>query len=181
MRAGDVMTRRIVTIAPEAPVEEAARLMLRHRVSGLPVVDGSAKLLGILTEGDLLRRLEIGTGRQRPRWLTLLLGDGLVAEDYVRSRARTVGRGNDARRRRYHRGDTDQPGGGSHGTPPHQALAGAEAPTAGRDRQPRQSHSRLGRLGQSASFCAILGPGLITGASDDDPSGIVAYAQAGAH
>jgi CBS domain-containing protein len=90
MRAGDTMTRRVVTVAPGAPIEKAVRLMLRHRVSGLPVVDGSGKLVGIITEGDLLRRAETGTEHRRPRWLTLLLGCGRSARDYIRSHARKV-------------------------------------------------------------------------------------------
>jgi CBS domain-containing protein len=52
MRAGDLMTRRVLTVAPDAPIEKAVRLMLQHCVSGLPVVDGSGKLVGIITEGD---------------------------------------------------------------------------------------------------------------------------------
>jgi CBS domain-containing protein len=84
------MTRRVVTVAPDAPIEKAVRLMLRHRVSGLPVVDRSAKLVGIITEGDLLRRVETGTEGQRPRWLKLLLGTGRLASDYVRSHGHKV-------------------------------------------------------------------------------------------
>ena len=61
MRAADVMTRQVVTVTPDATIEEAARLMLEHRISGLPVTDSDAAVLGILTEGDLLRRAEIGT------------------------------------------------------------------------------------------------------------------------
>jgi CBS domain-containing protein len=90
MKAGDMMTRRVVTVAPDAPIEKAVRLMLQHCVSGLPVVDGSGKLVGIITEGDLLRRAEIGTEHQRPRWLTILLGRGRLASDYVRSHGRKV-------------------------------------------------------------------------------------------
>jgi CBS domain-containing protein len=90
MRAGDMMTRRVVTVAPDAPIEKAVRLMLQHRVSGLPVVDGSGKLVGIITEGDLIRRAETGTEHQRPRWLTLLLGRGRLTSDYVRSHGRKV-------------------------------------------------------------------------------------------
>lgn len=85
MRADEVMTARPVTIAPEAPVADAVRLMLDRRVSGLPVVDGSGRLVGVITEGDLLRRSELGTEKKRTRWLEFLFGPGRSAEDYVHS------------------------------------------------------------------------------------------------
>ena len=65
MKTSEVMSRRVVSIGPDAPIRDAIRLMLDHRISGLPVVDGVGKLVGILTEGDLLRRFETGTERQR--------------------------------------------------------------------------------------------------------------------
>lgn len=91
MNAVDVMTRSVVSIGPDAPIRDAIRLMLDHRISGLPVVDGTGKLVGVLTEGDLLRRTETGTERHRPRWLELLQGPGRLAEDYVRTHGRKVG------------------------------------------------------------------------------------------
>jgi len=90
MKARDVMTRNVITIAPDASVLEALRLMLQYKISGLPVVDGSGSVLGIVTEGDFLRRAETGTERKRPRWLEFLVGSGLLARDYVRSHARRV-------------------------------------------------------------------------------------------
>jgi CBS domain-containing protein len=91
MRAADVMTPTVITIRSDDTVAEAARRMLRHGVSGLPVVDAEGNLVGIITEGDFLRRSETGTERRRPRWLELLLGPGRLAEDYVRSHARKLG------------------------------------------------------------------------------------------
>lgn len=91
MKASDVMTRGALTVAADDTVEAAARLMLSHRISGLPVVDAAGALVGIVTEGDLLRRTEIGTERQRGRWLELLLGPGRLAADYVLSHSRKVG------------------------------------------------------------------------------------------
>lgn len=90
MKAAEVMTTDVVTIGPEAPIQKVAQLMLRHRVSGLPVVDTGGKVLGIVTEGDLLRRAETGTERRRPRWLELFVTPGRLAEDYVRAHARNV-------------------------------------------------------------------------------------------
>ena len=65
MKAADLMTRDIVTVGPETPLADAIRLMLEHRVSGLPVVDGAGQLVGLLTEGDLLHRAETGTDAVR--------------------------------------------------------------------------------------------------------------------
>jgi hypothetical protein len=64
--------------------------MLRNRVSGLPVVNEAGAVVGILSEGDFLRRSEISTPRQRGRWLTFLFGYGASAEDYVREHGRKV-------------------------------------------------------------------------------------------
>jgi CBS domain-containing protein len=90
MNAGDIMTRSVVSVAPQTTIAEAAQLMLQHRVSGLPVVDAQGVVIGIVTEGDLLRRAEIGTERRRPRWIELLLGPGRLARDYVDAHARRV-------------------------------------------------------------------------------------------
>jgi CBS-domain-containing membrane protein len=91
LKAADVMTRGAVTVASACSIEEAARLMLSHRISGLPVVDAGGTVVGMLTEGDLLRRAEIGTERRRSRWLELLLGPGRLARDYVHTHAGKVG------------------------------------------------------------------------------------------
>ena len=91
MNAADIMTKPVITVTPETKIAEAARLMLQHRISGLPVVDDRGRVVGIVTEGDLLRRSEIGTERQRPRWVELLIGPGRLARDYVDAHARTAG------------------------------------------------------------------------------------------
>ena len=90
MRAANVMTRRVVSVTPETSVVEAVRLMLENRISGLPVIDDAGQLVGIVTEGDFLRRGETRTERHRPRWIEFLLGPGRLAEDYVRSHGRKV-------------------------------------------------------------------------------------------
>jgi CBS domain-containing protein len=90
MNASDVMTRTIFSVRPEAAVAEAIRTMLDKQISGLPVIDEAGRLVGILTEGDLLRRGETGTERQRPRWLEILMGPGRLAGEYVRTHGRKV-------------------------------------------------------------------------------------------
>lgn len=90
MRAHQVMTKNVITIRPGASIDEAARLMLEQHISGLPVLDKSGKLVGIVSEGDFLRRSEIGTQRRRPRWLQFFIGSGREASEYVRQTGRKV-------------------------------------------------------------------------------------------
>ena len=85
MIVADVMTRNCITIAPEATVEEAVNLMLSRHISGLFVVDKAGDLVGVVTEGDLLRRDEIGTQRNRPWWLRLLASPARQAADFTRA------------------------------------------------------------------------------------------------
>jgi CBS domain-containing protein len=91
MKAHDVMTWGAITVEPDASVTRAVRLMLQNKISGLPVVDDEGRLVGMVTEGDFLRRGELGTQRQRPRWLEFLLGPGRLAAEYVRSSGQKVG------------------------------------------------------------------------------------------
>ena len=90
MQVRDVMTRNVISVTANEPVLTAARLMLQNRISGLPVVDAAGKLVGIVTEGDFLRRGELGTQRRRPRWLEFLIGPGRLATEYVHACGRKV-------------------------------------------------------------------------------------------
>ena len=89
MQARDVMTREVVSVAPGASVAEAARLMLDRRISGVPVLDGAGRLVGILTEGDLMRRAELVTER-RPWWLALAASPEAKAAAYAKAHGLTV-------------------------------------------------------------------------------------------
>ena len=88
MQVKDVMTRNVIFVGPDEPVLEAARLMLQNRISGLPVVDREGELVGIVTEGDFLRRSELGTRRRRPKWLEFIVGPGRLADEYVHASGR---------------------------------------------------------------------------------------------
>ncbi|HEY1411304.1 MAG TPA: CBS domain-containing protein [Rhodopila sp.] len=90
MIVADVMTRNCITIAPDATVEEAVNLMLSRHISGLFVVDKAGDLAGVITEGDLLRRDELGTQRNRPWWLRLLASPARQAADFTRANGRHV-------------------------------------------------------------------------------------------
>lgn len=88
MQARDVMTRNVVTVTPETSVSEIARLLLEKRISGVPVVDADGRLVGIVSEGDLVRRLEDEDGSGRSWWLGLLATPEERAEAYVRAHGR---------------------------------------------------------------------------------------------
>src|ERR1700689_568626 len=91
MRAHQIMTWQVIAIAVDAPIVEAANAMLLNHISGLPVVDEAGKLVGIVSQGDFIRRAEIGTQRKRGRWLKFLVGPGGAASDFVHERGRKVG------------------------------------------------------------------------------------------
>src|SRR6516225_9989113 len=90
MIASDVMTRNVISVPPDATVAEAVELMLERGISGLLVVDAAGTLAGIVTEGDLLRRDELGTGRRRSWWLRLIASPGRQAADFTRTHGRKV-------------------------------------------------------------------------------------------
>lgn len=90
MRAHQIMTQQVLSVGPNTPVLEAANMMLQQHISGLPVVDKSGKLVGIVSEGDFIRRAEIGTGRKRGRWLKFLIGPGKSASEFVHEQGRKV-------------------------------------------------------------------------------------------
>jgi CBS domain-containing protein len=93
MNASDVMSTNVISVHPDASVQEAANILLGNRISGLPVVDEHGRLLGILSEGDLIRRAELGTERHRSWWLELFTGEPAeaLATEYVKSHGRRVG------------------------------------------------------------------------------------------
>lgn len=91
MNASDVMTRNVITIDPDSTVLQAARLMLQHHISGLPVIDKSGNLVGVLSEGDFLRRRETRTERRRSRWIEFLMGPGKIAAEYTHTHGSKVG------------------------------------------------------------------------------------------
>jgi CBS domain-containing protein len=90
MRAHQIMTRNVITVRPDSSIVDAAKLMLEHHVSGLPVLDKDGALVGIVSEGDFLRRSEIGTQRKRPRWLQYLMSPGRAANEFVHQSGRKV-------------------------------------------------------------------------------------------
>ena len=95
MRAMDVMTTNVITVGPDTSVQEVAKTLSERSISGVPVVDAANRLVGIVSEGDLLHRVETGTERrvQRRRrswWLDTIGSDEELARDYVKSHGRTA-------------------------------------------------------------------------------------------
>ena len=90
MKAKDVMTSTVISVQPNATILQAARQMLQHHISGLPVITQSGEIVGILSEGDFLRRREIATERRHSRWLEFLMGPGRLAVEYAHSHGSKV-------------------------------------------------------------------------------------------
>jgi CBS domain-containing protein len=90
MKAIDVMTPGAVTIAPDADIGEAIKLLKEHDVSALPVVDDSGTVVGIISEADLVRRTEIGTDRHRPWWTEAMTPAAELAGDFAKAHGRKV-------------------------------------------------------------------------------------------
>ena len=91
MRAHQIMTRNVITVTPDTSIIDAAGKMLEQHISGLPVVNDAGKLVGIVSEGDFLRRAEIGTQRKRAGWLQFFVGPGRSASEFIHERGRKVG------------------------------------------------------------------------------------------
>lgn len=90
MKAADIMVSNVITVSPDQEVQEVAEILLKHRISGAPVLDGAGALVGIISEGDLMRRAEAGTERHRSWWLRLLMGREGLAAAYIREHSRKV-------------------------------------------------------------------------------------------
>jgi hemerythrin-like metal-binding protein len=86
MRAKDIMTSRVATVNPSTTVIEIAKLLLERGISAVPVVDDNGTIVGIVSEGDLIHREEIGTAeKKRSWWLRMFTGGSELAENYIRS------------------------------------------------------------------------------------------------
>jgi CBS domain-containing protein len=90
MQAKDIMTAGLIKIGPDAAIAEAAKRMVENRISALPVVDDAGSLVGIVSEGDLMRRSEMGTEKRRPWWLAIVAGDEELAHDFTKAHGQQV-------------------------------------------------------------------------------------------
>jgi CBS domain-containing protein len=90
MRAIDVMVRDVVTVHADTEMAEAIKLLSEHDVSALPVVDADGRLIGLISEADLLHRVELGTEKRRPWWLEAVTGASTLAHDFAKSHGKKV-------------------------------------------------------------------------------------------
>ena len=90
MKARDVMVAPVITVKPTASVKDVAKIFIENRISAVPVVDDQGKLIGIVSEGDLLHRAEADTQRRRPWWLLVMTSDETLAADYIKEHSRKV-------------------------------------------------------------------------------------------
>jgi CBS domain-containing protein len=88
MKAADVMVTNVITVHMNTPVAKIAEVLLANRISAVPVVNDKDTIVGIVSEGDLIHRVEAGTERHRSWWLELLAGKEALAQEFVKSHAR---------------------------------------------------------------------------------------------
>src|SRR6516162_6729903 len=90
MRAMDVMTSEVITVDENASVQTVAKLMAKHGISAVPVFDKDNRVIGMVSEGDLLHRAETGTERRRSWWLEMMASTNQLAEEYLKSHSGKV-------------------------------------------------------------------------------------------
>ncbi|MDP6564156.1 MAG: CBS domain-containing protein [Alphaproteobacteria bacterium] len=90
MRAKDIMTTEVVTVTPGSSVENVAQVLLDKNISGVPVTDDGGNIVGMVSEGDLLRRVELGGEQRRSWWLSILSSPEEDAQAFVKSHGRIV-------------------------------------------------------------------------------------------
>ena len=90
MKAEDVMVSTVITVGVNASIGEVAAILLNNHISAAPVVDEKGELVGIVSEGDLMRRPEIGTTKRHSWWLELISNKWASATEYIKSHSRKV-------------------------------------------------------------------------------------------
>jgi CBS domain-containing protein len=90
MKAADVMVSNVITVGVNASIGEVAAILLNNHISAAPVVDEKGELVGIVSEGDLIRRPEIGTAKRQSWWLELISNKWASATEYIKSHSRKV-------------------------------------------------------------------------------------------
>jgi CBS domain-containing protein len=88
MQARDVMTKDVVTVGPETTVSDIAALLVTHRIGAVPVVSADRKLIGIVSQTDLVHRSETGTEKRRKWWLEAFADPDVKAREYAKTHGR---------------------------------------------------------------------------------------------
>lgn len=90
MRAVEVMTTKVITVGENASVAEVAKILAERGISAVPVVDKENRVIGMVSEGDLLHRTETGTEKRRSWWLEMMASTNQLAGDYIKSHSANV-------------------------------------------------------------------------------------------
>ena len=90
MRAVEVMTTKVITVGENASVADVAKLLAERGISAVPVVDKQNRVIGMVSEGDLLHRTETGTEKCRSWWLEMMASTNQLAGDYIKSHSANV-------------------------------------------------------------------------------------------
>jgi CBS domain-containing protein len=90
MQARDIMVAPVITASPNASIKSVAEMFIRYGISAVPVVGDNGKIVGIISEGDLLHRAETGTEKRRSWWLRAFVGPDTLADDYIKAHTRKV-------------------------------------------------------------------------------------------
>ena len=90
LTAADVMTSAVITVKPETSIHEIAKLLCDHHISGVPVIDDEERLLGIVSEGDLIGHAQLAGEQRRSWWQTFLNDPTVLAQHYAKSHGRTA-------------------------------------------------------------------------------------------
>ena len=152
MKATDVMVFNVITVDVNATVGDTAAILLNNHISGAPVVDEKGGLVGIVSEGDLMRRPEIGTARQHSWWLDLISTKWASASEYIKSHSRKV---SDVMTSRRHHCETGYSAGQYRhlaGTQPNQACAYRRGEQARRSCQSREYSAGVSKCRQKTAF-----------------------------
>jgi CBS domain-containing protein len=85
MKAQEIMTRDVITVRPDTLVRDIAAPMVEKHISGVPVVTDNGKLIGMVSESDLLHRAEVGTERKHKWWIRTFADSGALAREYAKA------------------------------------------------------------------------------------------------
>jgi CBS domain len=145
MQVSDIMTNRVISVVPDEAIDAAIELMLKHHISGLPVIGDKGELVGIITESDFLRRPETSTEHKKgSRWRDTFSNINKVMDNYIHTPRGEGKRRDDAGPGGGHRGYAVGRSRSAHANAQRQTTAGGAWRNSDWNRQPRQLDARIG-------------------------------------
>tara|TARA_R110002074_G_scaffold60375_7_gene146413 strand:- start:2638 stop:3348 length:711 start_codon:yes stop_codon:yes gene_type:complete len=88
MQAQDIMTKNVISAAADTTVEQITGLMMKNHISAVPILDSAGAIIGLISEGDLMRRVEGSGSTNKSWWLSLFAGSDNTAQDFIAMRGR---------------------------------------------------------------------------------------------